>query len=159
MAMSKRRIQILQGDLDKDAIEWLNAQQNMSASIRLLIYQASRGSKEDYVMECAKQSLGVFGNRPAGHEPQVESSEVQPAITEIDEIDEPLVEDDLDDVSYIEETQNDEVIEVDEDVVVSDVIEELDEADDATEVDWEKEEELKQQRISRMMQDMGRGRN
>ena len=59
--MSNKRIQVLHGDLDQKALEWLDAQTNMSATIRLMIHQASRGSNDDYVMKCAKESQGIFG--------------------------------------------------------------------------------------------------
>ena len=59
--MSNKRIQVLHGDLDQKAFDWLDAQTNMSASIRLMIHQASRGANEDYVMKCAKESQGIFG--------------------------------------------------------------------------------------------------
>lgn len=59
--MSDKRIQVLHGDLDKKALDWLDSQTNMSATIRLMIHQASRGSNDDYVMKCAKESSGIFG--------------------------------------------------------------------------------------------------
>lgn len=60
--MSNKRIQVLHGDLDQKALDWLDAQTNMSATIRLMIHQASRGSHDDYVMKCAKESSGIFGS-------------------------------------------------------------------------------------------------
>ena len=163
--MSKRRIQILQGDLDQQSIDWLNAQTNMSASIRLLIYQASRQGAEDYVMKCAKQASGIFteNGTPVVKEPQVnKSNEFEP------EVSSPWIPDEKDrlettptkDVPYIEETEiidETEVEEIPVDEPTVDVNEAVDETSEApTEIDWEEEEIAKQNRIERMMQDLGR---
>lgn len=84
--MSNKRLQILQGDLDQQALDWLNAQTNMSATIRLMIYQASRSKKEDYVMACAKQSSGAFG--PSSSTPTM--TEQEPSKQSKQEVTEPL---------------------------------------------------------------------
>ena len=162
--MSKRRIQILQGDLDQQSIDWLNKQSNMSASIRLLIYQASRQGAEDYVMKCAKQASGIFGdeqpqknvdnsNQSAemiddlehGHSITTSLSHVRDP-KEIEEEEEP----------HIEEVEKVDEPEVEETPVDEPTVAEQEQEQPATEIDWEEEENAKQSRIQQMMADLGR---
>ena len=161
--MSKRRIQILQGDLDQQSIDWLNKQSNMSASIRLLIYQASRQGAEDYVMKCAKQASGIFGNE----QPQKnvdnsnQSAEMIDALehghsitTSLSDVRDPKeIEEEQ---PYIEEVEKVDEPEVEETPVDEPTVAEQEQEQPATEIDWEEEENAKQSRIQQMMADLGR---
>lgn len=165
--MSKRRIQILQGDLDQQSIDWLNKQSNMSASIRLLIYQASRQGAEDYVMKCAKQASGIFGDE----QPQKnadnsnQSTEMIDALehghsitTSVSQVRNPKEIEEEEEQPYIEEEEVEKVDEpeVEETPVDEPTVAEQEQEQPATEIDWEEEENAKQSRIQQMMADLGR---
>lgn len=172
--MSNKRIQVLHGDLDQKALEWLDAQTNMSATIRLMIHQASRGSNDDYVMKCAKESQGIFGGssqrdemiEQLGHGHSITStlSEVEPTTSELPEerqVPEISVEKDISNVQPEPVQTPQAPVETEVVPTVPTMQQPVQQTPPAQPeqkktVDWDKMEDEKNDTISRMMADLGR---
>lgn len=175
--MSNKRLHVVVSD--EASIKWLESQNNMSASIRLLIQQvAGGGSFGDYVLYCAQQapspfnqtntqtvipsdSVGELSESPITNEPEVKEVVLEREV--IIPTDEVVVEIDT---TPVTEPVVRPIVEPEPDVKHSPPeaelaipINEPNESeldDDSEDVDWDKVEDKKLNRIDRMMADRRR---
>lgn len=77
-----KRLSIRVKDEDPQIKSWLEQQNNVSASLRLLILQAARLTSQDYVMHCASQ-VGTPPEQVSG-KPLLVKAIVEPEIVETD---------------------------------------------------------------------------
>lgn len=152
---------------DKDSIDWLNKQDNMSASLRLLIQQIARdGSPEDYVQFCARQAPSPFkqGQDDALEEP-LNKNETNKTHT-IEETEHTATDDQAseDDIVLSEASiETGEAAPIESDVNDDEAIADETDIDDngpqngkLTDEEWEEIEEKNDDTINRMLSDLGR---
>lgn len=153
--MNDKRLHIVVND--EQSIKWLEAQNNMSASIRLLIQQVANGdtSFEDYILYCAKQAPSPFAKHHQKEKPTVE-----PTL----EVDEPIEKEEVKSESEPEldveiETAEEKPKETEGELEPEKIQVQPEQNEDKSEeentgIDWDEQEAQHESRIERMMKDL-----
>ncbi len=159
--MSDKRLHVLIND--EESIRWLESQDNMSASIRLLIQQVAReGLLEDYVMYCAQQAPSPFSGQSKPTDVMVKPEpRKEPKVIEESEpkviVEQEKEPEKLKAVVASPSTYEGLDAEVVDEKDRAHINKEIDKSDESEEdIDWDRVEDQKMNRIDRMMADAKR---